>query len=66
MKQKMFCLLLVLIGCSLFASPNRNSDNCDARIKGKVIRVLPLNKANTEVADDLELLPMHQLVNCLL
>lgn len=69
MKQKIVCVLAVLICCSLFASPNRKTESgypCPYAKQEKNISLLPLNKATAEVAEDVEILPMHQLVNCLL
>jgi hypothetical protein len=68
MKQKLICLLVVLLGCSLLASPNRTADHGSTCSNRKMITVpAPVANATVEVADDLELiLPMHQLVNSLL
>ena len=69
MKQKVVCVLAVLICCSLFASPNRKSETgtpCPYAKVQKTMVVSPMDKSTADVADDLEILPMHQLVNSLL
>lgn len=63
MKLKIVCLLIVLFGCSLAASPNRNCGG--VRCAGKLTRqvtTMPVKKVIMMI-DEVELLPMHHLLN---
>ena len=65
MKQKFIVLLLILLCCGLVASPNRKGSPCPYSIKKEVTVIETVNKP-AKIAEDLEYLPMHQMVNSLL
>lgn len=69
MKQKVVCVLAVLICCSLFASPNRKTETgtpCPFAKLQKCNMAVSIDKSTADATDDLEILPMHQLINSLL
>jgi hypothetical protein len=59
MKIKIISLLIVLFGCSLAASPNRNCDGVRCAGKTKQVKVTTAKKV-IGMIDDLDLLPIHR------
>ena len=62
MKIRIIGLLIVLFGCSLAASPNRNCDRARCAGKPKQVTVTPAKKVMGMI-DDLDLLPIHGFFN---
>jgi hypothetical protein len=63
MKPKLICLLIILIGCSLVASPNNYCGGI--RCPGKLVKQVtttPVKKVAQRM-DELELLPSHHFLN---
>jgi hypothetical protein len=62
MKPKLICLLIILIGCSLVASPNNYCGGI--RCTGKLVKQVtaPVKKMAL-IIDELELLPSHHFLN---
>jgi hypothetical protein len=62
MKSKIICLLIILFGCGLAASPNRNCDGVHCTGKPKQVTIAPA-KAVVMMIDDVDLLPIHHYLN---
>jgi hypothetical protein len=58
MKIKIICLLTILFGCGLAASPNRNCDGVRCVGKPKQLPVAPAKKVVQ--IDDVELVPFNR------
>jgi hypothetical protein len=62
MKIKIIGLLIVLFGCGLAASPNRNCGGMRCAGKPKQVKITPAQKVILMI-DDLDLLPVHRYIN---
>ena len=66
MKQKLIAAVLILVGCSLFASPKRKGSPCPYDIKKETVVVMPAVTPAVPVVEELDYYPMHQMMNSLL
>jgi hypothetical protein len=62
MKPKLICILIILIGSSLVASPNNYCGGVRCPGKLKQVTTTPVKKVVLMI-DDVELLPSHHFLN---